>query len=293
LEEFREAEKMNALRTIESLRGQVAVVTGAASGMGRGIAEVLRDVGMKVVIADVEKGRLQEAADELGVDWYQIDVSDAAAMEAFAAHVFETHGSIDVLCNNAGIGPVGSIEGLSLQDWKWVIDVNLWGVIHGVHACLPFMKRGGRGAIINTSSMAGLMAGPQFGPYTVSKYGVVGITEVLAIELAMEQSPITTGVLLPGPTRTSISTSMRNRPDERGTGLMNLDLEDSDIFPEGIPWKTPRQIGEIVLHGILTGELYLFTHPQLSKPIFDRFDAIREANDRATAFLADLEQRAQ
>ncbi|WP_068084009.1 SDR family NAD(P)-dependent oxidoreductase [Novosphingobium rosa] len=280
---------MNDTLNMETLRGRVAVVTGAATGMGRGIAEVLRDAGMRVVIADIEEERLRATAAEIGVDHYRLDVSIGAEVERFAANVFDKYGSIDVLCNNAGVGPIGSIGGLSLEDWKWVLDVNLWGVIHGVHAFLPFMKRSGRASsIVNTASMSGLLPGPQFGPYTVSKYGVVGITEVLALELAMERSPIRASVLLPGPTQTAIATSLRNRPDERQSGLANLDLAESDIFPGGIPWKTPRQIGEVVLNGVLTGELYLFTHPQLSQPIFDRFDAIREANDRATAFLASL-----
>jgi len=275
---------MGVLRTKESLRGKVAVVTGAAGGMGRGIAEVLLEAGMQLVIADVDDDTLSRTAAELGVTGYRIDVSSSEDMERLARQVIDRFGAVHVVCNNAGVGPVGNISDLTLADWRWMLDINLWGVIHGVHAFLPLLERNAEGGnIINTSSMSGLLPGPQFGPYTVSKYGVVALTEVLAQELAIAESLVSAGVLLPGPTRTAIATSMRNRdnPARANSGLVNMDLADSDIFPEGIPWKTPREIGEMVLEGIISGELYLFTHPQLSQPIFDRFDRIREASDRA------------
>jgi len=275
---------MEALRTKESLRGKVAVVTGAAGGMGRGIAEILLEAGMQLVIADIDGGALSETADELGVAGYRVDVSNSEEVEQLAQHVIDRFGAVHVVCNNAGVGPVGNIADLTLADWKWMLDINLWGVIHGVHAFLPLLKRNKEGgSIINTSSMSGLLPGPQFGPYTVAKYGVVALTEVLAQELAIAGSPVSAGVLLPGPTRTAIASSMRNRSGaaRANSGLVNMDIADSDIFPEGIPWKTPREIGEIVLEGIMSGELYLFTHPQLSQPIFDRFDRIKEASDRA------------
>jgi len=159
-----------------------------------------------------------------------------------------------------------------------MIDVNLWGVIHGVHSFLPHMKRiPGGGHIVNTSSMAGLMAGPTFGAYCVSKYGVVALTEVLYQELELEGSMVSASVLLPGPTHTQIATSSRNRPDTSDAALEDLDLRDVDLFGGSIPWKSPDEVGEIVLQGILNRELYLFTHPDLTDPILKRFREIESA----------------
>ncbi len=268
---------------MDSLQGKVAVVTGAAAGMGRGIAEQMLAAGMKVVIADIEGDLLAQTAAELGVEGIRTDVTCFDDVAALAARTIELHGAVHVICNNAGVGPVAPIAKMTLEDWRWVLDVNLWGVIHGVKVFLPLLKRNrGGGNIINTASQSGLLPGPLFGAYTVSKYGVVGLTEVLAQELAMEGSPVRAGVLLPGPTKTRISTSTRNR-DAHGGALVDLDLEDTNIFPGGIPWKSPAQIGDIVLEGIQSGELYLFTHPEASDLIWQRFDAIRKAADKALA----------
>lgn len=252
--------------------------------MGRGIAERLLAAVMKVVIADIEADALAATAAELGVEGVRTDVGRFEDVQALADRVVALHGAVHVLCNNAGIGPVGAIADMTLDDWRWVLDVNLWGVIHGVKAFLPLLSHNADGGnIVNTASMSGLMPGPMFGAYTVSKYGVVGLTEVLAQELALAQSPVRASVLLPGPTETQIAKSTRNRRAGAASGLVDLDLRDTDIFPDGIPWKSPAEIGDIVLAGLASGDLYLFTHPALSDPIFERFDAIRAANAQALA----------
>ena len=269
---------------MDMLQGKVAVVTGGASGMGKGIAEKLKSAGMTVVIADVESNALDATRRELDVDAVLTDVSKAEQVQALADRVIDRYGSVHLLCNNAGVGPVGMISDLTLDDWHWMININLWGVIHGVHAFLPHMKQNEVGGhIINTASQAGLLAGPTFGPYCVSKYGVVALTEVLAQELEMEGSQLKASVLLPGPTRTAIATSSRHRQNVGDAGLKDMDLNDIDLFDGPIPWKTPEDIGQIVLNGLESGELYLFTHPTLSQPIFDRFDRIRVASERALA----------
>lgn len=267
---------------MKTLEGKVAVITGGASGMGKGIAAKLKSAGMTIVIADFQTDALDTTSEELSVEGILTDVSKADQVQALADQVWDKHGAIDVLCNNAGVGPVGLISDLSLDDWRWMLDINLWGVIHGVHAFLPYMKQNPDGGhIINTSSQAGLLTGPSFGPYCVSKHGVVALTEVLAEELALEGSPLRASVLLPGPTQTSIATSSRHRTSSPVAGLKDFDLNDIDLFNGPIPWKTPSEIGQIVLDGIASGDLYLFTHPALSQPIFDRFDRIRAASDKA------------
>lgn len=273
---------MSTVPGLASLEGKVGVVTGGAAGMGRGIAERMLAAGMRVVIADIEADTLAATAAELGIEGVRTDVRHYDEVKALADRVVDRHGAVHVVCNNAGIGPVGSIADMTLDDWRWVLDVNLWGVINGVQAFLPLLKRNAEGGhIVNTSSMSGLLPGPMFGAYTVSKYGVVALTEVLAQELALENSPVRASVLLPGPTETRIATSTRNRDTDGASGLADLDLRDSDIFPGGIPWRTPGDIGDVVIEGLRSGELYLFTHPQLSGPILDRFDAIRAASERA------------
>ncbi|CAM8658464.1 SDR family NAD(P)-dependent oxidoreductase [Sphingobium cupriresistens] len=267
---------------MEKLDRKIAVVTGGASGMGKGIAEKLLSVGVQVIIADVDPSAIEATSAELGIEGITTDVSRFDQVQALAEKVMERYGAVDILCNNAGVGPVGMIADLTLEDWRWMLDINLWGVIHGIHAFLPYLKRNADGGhIINTASQAGLISGPGFGPYCASKYGVVAVTEVLAQELELEGSLVRASVLLPGPTKTAIATSSRHRKDAVAAGLKDMDLNDIDLFDGPIPWKTPTEIGQIVLDGVASGELYLFTHPELSRPIFDRFERIRGASDRA------------
>lgn len=267
---------------VEKLESKIAVVTGGGSGMGKGIAEKLLSLGVQVIIADIDQSAIEATGEELGIEGIVTDVSRFEDVQALAEKVVKRYGGVDILCNNAGVGPVGLIADLTLEDWRWMLDINLWGVIHGIHAFLPYLKRNAHGGhIINTASQAGLISGPGFGPYCASKYAVVALTEVLAQELALEGSLVRASVLLPGPTQTAIATSQRHRRDASGAGLRDMDLNDIDLFDGPIPWKTPAEIGEIVVDGIASGELYLFTHPQLSQPIFDRFERIRSASDRA------------
>ena len=159
---------------MQELAGRVAVVTGGASGIGKAMAARFAAAGMHVVIADVEEGPLGATADELGVVAVRTDVSDAASVQALADEVVARFGTAHVLCNNAGVGGGGRISTLTLNDWKWVLDVNLWGVVHGLHSFLPLLLANDEGGhVVNTASMAGLSAWPGIGPYNASKYAVV------------------------------------------------------------------------------------------------------------------------
>ena len=262
------------------LEGKVAVVTGGASGIGKGIAEALKNEGVELVIADIEDGALQRTAKELGATGIQTDVSSAESVGALATEVVERFGTAHVLVNNAGIGPMGRIADLTLDDWKWMVGVNLWGVIHGIHSFLPILKGNEEGGhIVNTSSMAGLVGMPGLGSYTLTKYGVLGLTEVLAKELEEDGSKVGATVLCPGTIHTNIGTSSRNRPDDNAGGLHDVDIsqEGSEVDMSGVRWMIPIEVGTIVVDCIKTGELYALTHPDWWDMVEPRFVAIASA----------------
>src|SRR4051794_5426699 len=189
---------------METFEGRTAVVTGAASGMGRAFAERFGALGMHVVLADVEEPRLVEVAAsmrESGIEVLPVvtDVADGSSVDALAAKAFDTYGAVHVLCNNAGVGGGGPLAQLTTQHWEWVLGVNVWGVIHGLRAFLPTMiESGEEGHIVNTASMAGMIAGPMMGPYNATKFAVVAISETLHAEMTMNSTNIGVSVLCPG-----------------------------------------------------------------------------------------------
>jgi NAD(P)-dependent dehydrogenase (short-subunit alcohol dehydrogenase family) len=262
------------------LEGKVAVVTGGASGIGKGIAQALRGEGAQVVIADIEDGALQGTAAELGATGIQTDVSKAESVAALATEVVERFGTAHVVVLNAGIGPMGRIADLTLDDWKWMVGVNLWGVIHGLHSFLPIVKGNEEGGhFVVTSSMAGLVGMPNLGSYTLTKYGVLGLTEVLAAELAEENSKVGATVLCPGTIHTNIGTSSRNRPEGNKGNLNDVDIsqEGAEVDMSGVRWMIPIEVGEIVVDAIKRGELYALTHPDWWDMVEPRFQHIAAA----------------
>jgi NAD(P)-dependent dehydrogenase (short-subunit alcohol dehydrogenase family) len=262
------------------LDGKVAVVTGGASGIGRGIAEKLGEAGAQVVIADIEEGALQKAAGEMGATGIQCDVSKLESVEALAAEVVERFGTVHVIVNNAGIGPMGRIADLTIDDWKWMVGVNLWGVIHGVQTFLPILKANEEGGhIVNTSSVAGLVGASNLGSYTLTKYGVLGLTEVLAKELAEDGSKVGATVLCPGTIHTNIGTSNRNRPAGNSGNLSDVDIsqEGSEVDMSSFRWMIPAEVGTIVVDCIRGGDLYAITHPEWWPMIEERFEGIAGA----------------
>jgi NAD(P)-dependent dehydrogenase (short-subunit alcohol dehydrogenase family) len=269
------------MSALPDLRGKVAVVTGGASGIGRGIAEQLIDEGMRVVIADIEHDALRKTADEIGATGIPADVSDLASVEELARSVTGRFGGVHVVCNNAGIGPLARIADLTMADWHWMIGVNLYGVIHGVRTFLPILEAGEDGGhIVNTASMAGLVAPPRLGAYAVSKFGVVALTEVLAAELAQAGSKVGATVLCPGLVRTNIHASSRNRPDHLSGGA----LADVDVSTEDNPayrWISPAQAGAVVVRAIKRGDLYALTHPDWYDMVDQRHQAIAAAFHQA------------
>jgi NAD(P)-dependent dehydrogenase (short-subunit alcohol dehydrogenase family) len=266
------------MTAFSDMAGKVAVVTGAASGIGKGIARKLKAEGMQLVLADIEQAPLDAAADELGALAVRADVSDYASVEALAAQAERRFGAVHMVCNNAGVGSTAKIADMALSDWQWILGVNLWGVIHGVKAFLPrLLANPDGGHVVNTASMSGLRALPTLGGYTVTKYGVVGLSETLAEELKQDGAKVGVTVLCPGPVRSNIKASSRNRPAGlAGGALTDTDLEKDPVASQ-MRWLDADQAGEVVVRAVKRGDLYAFTHPEMGPIAEQRFEAIMEA----------------
>ena len=203
---------------MKEFKGKVAVITGAASGIGRALADRCVQEGMKVVLADVEVETLAKTEASLKASGatvlaVQTDVSQARDVAALAQKTLEVFGAVHLLCNNAGVGTEAAIWESTLEEWEWVMGVNLWGVIHGVRTFVPLMlAQDTECHIVNTASMAGLISGPGLGAYKVTKHAVVTLSETLYHELAERGARVKVSVLCPGVVNTRIMESARNRP---------------------------------------------------------------------------------
>jgi NAD(P)-dependent dehydrogenase (short-subunit alcohol dehydrogenase family) len=250
---------------MNDLQGKTAVITGAASGIGLALAHRFGQAGMNLVAADVEVDALASAVAELEaagftVAPFEIDVRDMERVIALESFARDRFGNVHLLCNNAGVGGGGPIGGLDdIEIWKWTIDVNLWGVIYGCQAFLPAMLEHGEPAhIVNTASMAGLVSGPMMGPYNVSKYGVVALSETLSKEMQLTQSSVGVSVLCPAFVQTSIASSRRNLPTELQS--------DADAPEESSPQAT--MIQQLIAAGMPTSEVADAVHDAV---VGDRF----------------------
>ena len=258
--------------------GTVAVVTGAGSGIGAALARAFSTAGCAVVLADIEAAPLQRVASSLSGNVLVVptDVSDAGAVARLADAAFERFGAVHVLCNNAGVSTFNPTVAQSLDDWRWVLGVNLWGVIHGVQSFLPrFIAQGQPAHIVNTSSLAGIASGlPCLAPYNVTKVGVVAISETLRLELAMSGASVGVSVLCPGSTESHILESERNRPAALGTESR---VADGEAFREavrasfGSPGaRTPDQVADQVLAAVRAGDFWIVTSGEMNELIRNR-----------------------
>jgi len=267
---------------MDDLRGKVAVVTGGASGIGRAMAKRFAAEGMHVVIADIEKPVLDATAAELGVVGAVTDVSDAASVQALADEVVDRFGAVHLVANNAGVGGGGRIRDCSLDDWNWVLGVNLMGVVHGVHAFLPLLLANPDGGhIVNTASMAGHIAPPGLGPYTTSKFAVVGLSEVLAAELEQDGAAVHVSVVCPGFVRTNIYDSQRNRPAALGPAPERPLFTDDAMAMIDAASIDPSVVADAVVDAVQHDRFWVFTHPDLMASIESRLQRIVDAG-RAT-----------
>jgi NAD(P)-dependent dehydrogenase (short-subunit alcohol dehydrogenase family) len=260
---------------MQDFEGKVAVVTGAASGMGRAFAERFAQEGMKVVLADVEEAPLEKAVldlrrKELEVLGVLTDVSKAEAVEELARRAIDAYGKVHVLCNNAGVsGELCFIWEATPRDWQWTMGVNFWGVVHGMSTFVPLMlQHGEEGHIVNTASIAGLI--PGWGIYGVTKQAVVAMSESLAAQLHLIDARIGVSVLCPSAVNTNIPTSRRNRPPElvnEADDLANVVTPQMQRYRERMNaalalGKEPAEIADIVYNAIRNGDFYILTHPE-------------------------------
>ena len=263
--------------TMNELEGRVAVVTGGASGIGRAMAERFARERAKVVLADIDQRALAETVrairarggEAVGVP---TDVTDLGSVQALAEAAFKAFGAVHVLCNNAGVALWGGLETATHRDWQWVLGVNLWGVIHGVEAFVPRMIASKQpGHIVNTASMAGLIASRGLGIYNTSKYAVVGLSETLAKDL--RPYDIGVSVLCPMGVSTQIRNSDRNRP----SALANDAPSTSE--PVELIGRTlaPTVVAEMVLAAIRANRLYVITHEESLGALRRRHERLEQA----------------
>jgi NAD(P)-dependent dehydrogenase (short-subunit alcohol dehydrogenase family) len=265
---------------MDDMINKTAVVTGAASGIGRAMATRFAAEGMRVVLADVEEPALLAFAQEVGASGAEVlpvvtDVSDGDQVEALAKAAEAAFGPVHVLCNNAGVGAAGLLSDLTTSDWQWVLGVNLWGVIHGVRAFLPGMLAHGEpGHIVNTASLAGHLSGPFMAPYSASKFAVVALSEALFHELDMQRAAVGVSVLCPGWVNTNIYRSERNRPEALG-GAPTAD-DPRAGFLRGVleAGLAPADVAGMVIDAILANRFYVFTHPEMLPAAAQRFERI-------------------
>ena len=276
---------------MKEFKGKVAVITGAATGIGRAIAENSAREGMKVVLSDIEEEALTRTGEEMKAAGATVlavvtNVSKASDVEVLAQKTLQTFGAVHLLCNNAGVEAGTSIWESTIADWKWVIDVNLWGVIHGVRTFVPIML--GQDIechIVNTASIGGLTSGPNWGIYKTTKHAVVALSETLYCELVERNAIIKVSVLCPGFVNTQILDSERNRPPELkndpAEGKMRpkdeiLDKKMRKIFRTAMPTD---QIADCVFNAIREEKFYILTHPGSKEKIRSRMvNILQERN---------------
>lgn len=262
---------------MDSLRERVAVVTGGGSGIGRALCTLFAREGARVVVADIEEGAATATAGAIaaaGGDALVVatDVSDLASVKALAERAFARYGAVHVLCNNAGVGVHGGIEQMTHRDWQWVLGVNLWGVIHGLEVFLPRMieqEQGGH--IVNTASMAGLIATQGLGVYNTSKYAVVGLSETLAKDLRAHG--IGVSVLCPMGVTTRIGASARNRPPAL-TNAVEKAQPPIELIGRSL---APDTVAGMVWAAMRANQLYVITHDEGLEPLRRRARRLEEA----------------
>jgi NAD(P)-dependent dehydrogenase (short-subunit alcohol dehydrogenase family) len=268
-------------------QNSIAAITGAGSGIGRALALGAAQFQPRLALADINTDALDATADEvraMGVEVLAVptDVSNAGEVQAFADATLERFGGVDIVVNNAGVSTFNLIEDQTLDDWRWVLDVNLFGVIHGVHAFLPILRRRGVGHVVNVASIAGVDSGIAFiGPYAASKVAVVSLSETLAIEMAGYHPGIHVSVVCPASTDTAIMRNEVVRPPSRGVERRTDDgerwrvgIEASLTGPTGRP---ASDVAAQIIEAVATDRFWVFTHADSVNIAGHRIEAVRAA----------------
>jgi NAD(P)-dependent dehydrogenase (short-subunit alcohol dehydrogenase family) len=267
---------------IKELRGKVAAVTGAASGLGRSMALAFAAEGMDLALADVDEVNLSSVQEEVlakGVRTItlKVDVSNAQQVEIFRDQTLTRLGGVHVVCNNAGVSPLGAVWENSAADWQWILGVNLWGVVHGVRAFAPHLIAQDEGHIINTASVSGLISPPGSGAYNVTKHAVVALSESLHHDLRERNSKVGVSVLCPAYVPTGIVDSERNRPKELGASTKS----EQTLAREAMLRKAVKsgkvsadKVAQAVVAAIKEERFYILTHPKIKGAIQARMEDI-------------------
>ena len=272
---------------MKDFKDKVAVITGAASGLGLAMAHRFAAEGMKLVLADVEEEALRKVETEFrkaGVPVLGIktDVARSHDIERLAEKTLATFGAVHILCNNAGVAPGGVVWENTQADWEWVMGVNVWGVIHGVRTFLPIMLRQDTEChVVNTASVAGMLSVPGMGIYCVSKHAVVTLTECLYHDLQQRGAKIGVSVLCPAFVPTGIIDSERNRPaalrnTPRPKTPEELERDESSRHAVQSGRITPDQVAGMVFDAITADRFYILTHPKIKRAIQSRMEDILE-----------------
>ncbi|MDY6835171.1 MAG: SDR family NAD(P)-dependent oxidoreductase [Chloroflexota bacterium] len=272
---------------MKDLKGKVAVITGAASGIGRAMVDRFAREGMQIVLADIEEKALLKTEEELKaagrtVLSVQTDVTKPEEVDALAKKTIDIFGVVHLVCNNAGVVVAGTdIWDNTLADWKWTTNVNMWGMIHGVRTFVPIMIEQDIDChIVNTASLAGLVAAPGLGIYTVTKYAIVGLSEVLYHELARRGAKVRVSVLCPSLVNTNLMNADRNRPPELLNDPSEVKLSPefeamgqmADQLMQSFP--PPQQVADCVCEAVMEDKFYILPHPEWTPFVQTRMEDI-------------------
>ena len=282
---------------ISDFKGKTAVITGAGSGFGLAFARIGASLGMQLVLIDVQQDTLDAASAELKATGVQImavklDVSDAAQMESMAKNVKARFGAPHLVFNNAGVGSGGLTWENTLQDWDWVLGVNVMGVVHGVRLFTPMMLEAAaqdatwQGHIVNTASMAGLLNPPNMGTYNVSKHAVVSLSETLFQDLRLVTGQIGASVLCPYFVNTGISQSFRNRPtDMDGKPTRSQKVQHAMISKAVASGKvSAAEVAHMVFDAVARNQFYIYSHPKAIGAVQTRLEDVLQARNPSDPF---------
>ena len=262
---------------MKTFRDRIAVITGAASGLGRALADRFAREGVKLVLADIDERALATATAELKaqgvpVIGHRTDVSNGDEVERLATAALAAFGAVHIVCNNAGVAPLGAVWENAEADWRWALGVNLWGVIHGVRVFTPILLRQrDEGHIVNTASVAGLISPPGMGVYSVTKHAVVALSETLHHDLAGETGKVKCSVVCPAFFPSGIADSERARPVELASGRAKSETEaglEANLRKAVQSGRlTAADIAEAVFAAVRDERFYVLTHPKINRAI--------------------------